>query len=234
MRKSIQSSRAPARGAMLIPAAMIAAAGCAHGELVPAAKAKVVPGAPTAAYSVADGVRCSANVGAWSESGDELPDSIVPVKVRIANDSGKPIRVRHEDFAFTGKTGRTYRPVPVLPLDGDVPVPTVRPMYAATNFYVAPSFRRAYKQLEPWPSTLDRDDELYDKQFQRWGKRRPSLETIRMALPEGVLEDGGIITGFLFFESPLSRESKVTFNAEFGDGKHGDLVSSIKIPFAVE
>jgi hypothetical protein len=223
----------PARGAMLAAAAALAAMGCAHGELVPSRKANVVPGAPTAAYSEVDGVRCSANVDAWSESGDDLPDDVVPVKVRITNDSGKPIRVMYEDFVFTGKKGRTYRPIPVLPLDREIPVPNVRPMYAATKFYVAPGFRRAYRQLEPWRSPLERDDELYEKQFHRWGKNRPSLETIRMALPEGVLEDGGVITGFLFFESPLSRESNVTFQADFGDGDGDDVVSSIEIPFAV-
>jgi hypothetical protein len=234
MRFRNEISREWFRGTVLIAAMLIAGVACAHGELVPARKAKRVAGAPTAAYAVVEGVRCSANVGAWSESGDELPDGIVPVKVRIKNDSGKPIRVMHEDFVFTGKNGRTYRPVPVLPLDRDVPVPSVRPMYAASNFYVAPSFRRAYRQLEPWPSALERDDELYERQFQRWGNQRPSLETIRMALPEGVLEDGGVITGFLFFESPLSRESNVTFQAEFDHGRNGDLVSSIEIPFAVE
>ena len=92
--------------AMRADAAMIAVvlcASCGHGTLAPAASASVVPNAPTAAYSVADGVRCSANVGAWNGREGQLPDFVVPVKVRIKNTSGRPIRVLYEAFTLQGK-----------------------------------------------------------------------------------------------------------------------------------
>ena len=86
------------------------ATGCGHGALTPAPSASLVPNAPTAAFSVVEGVRCSANVGAWTARDGEFPEFVVPVKVRIKNASGKPIQVLYEDFMLLGRrAARTGR-----------------------------------------------------------------------------------------------------------------------------
>ena len=206
--------------------------GCGHGVLVPASSAKIIAGAPKAAFQEAAGVRCSADTGAWPERAAKPPDEVVAVKVRIRNESGKAIRLLAEDFVLIGKGGQKYRPVPVLPLDGEN-LPRLNPVYASTKFYVAPRFRDAYPTLEPWSARLERDDALYDRQFGRWGKRRPTIEMVRMALPDGVLDDGGLISGFLFFESPLGDEERVMFQADFQQGDGSGTVASIEIPFRV-
>jgi hypothetical protein len=212
--------------------AFVGASGCGSGVLVPAPSAKVISGAPKAAFQEAAGVGCSADTGAWPERAPKPPDSVVPVKVRVRNQSGKAIRLLAEDFVLVGKSGQKYRPIPVLPLDTEN-LPRLKPVYASVKFYVAPRFRTAYPTLEPWSAGLARDQALYDRQFDRWGKRRPTLEMIRMALPEGVLEDGGLISGFLFFESPLDDEDRVTFQADFAPGEGAGTVASIEIPFRV-
>jgi len=211
-------------------------ASCGHGVLAPASSATVVPNAPTAAFSVADGVRCSANVGAWNGREGVLAEFVVPVKVRIKNESGQPIRVLYEQFALLGKKGRSYRPIPVLPVDDEVRkrVEPMRPMYASTGFFVAPRFHDVYATLDPWSAPLQRDEALHAELFHRWGKRPPDRQMMREALPEGVLENGGIVTGFLFFESPLDREDRVTFQADFDAGDGQRKVASIDIPFRVE
>jgi len=215
---------------------VVLCAGCGHGALAPAPSASVVPNAPTAAYSVADGVRCSANVGAWNGREGELPDFVVPVKVRIKNDSGRPIRILYEAFALLGKNGRSYRPIPVLPIDADARkrIPRLNPIYASTGFFVAPRFHDVYTTLEPWWTPLGRDEALHEELFNRWGKHRPDLDVLRVALPEGVLASGGVLTGYLFFESPLDKESRVTFAVDFGAGDGKDTVASIEIPFRVQ
>jgi hypothetical protein len=212
------------------------ATGCGHGALIPAPSASLVPNAPTAAFSVVEGVRCSANVGAWTARDGELPEFVVPVKVRIKNASGKPIQVLYEDFVLLGKKGRAYRPIPVLPIGAEERkrIPRFDPLYASSKFYVAPGFRDVYARLDPWSAPLQRDETLYDKLFRRWGDQRLRLDLLRMALPEGVLDDGGIVTGFLFFESPLAKESRVTLAAEFEASDGRGTVASIEIPFTVE
>jgi hypothetical protein len=224
--------------------AALAAGGCGHGTLIPANSATVVPGAPEAAYSVVDGVRCSADVGAWSEDAKPLPDFVVPVKVRIKNASGRPIQVLYEDFVLAGKNGHSYRPLPIVPLDeSDGERPTaIEPIYSSTKFFVGPRLHDVYPTLDMWTADLPRDQALYEKQFRRWGHARLARQAIRMALPEGVLDDGGTISGFLYFESPLAHESRVTFQADFDaatpkptrDDADSEIVASIEIPFSVE
>jgi hypothetical protein len=218
--------------AAMWPFLFLGLCGCGHGSLVPAPSAKVISGAPNAAFLEIAGVSCSADTGAWPERAAKPPDGVVPVKVRVRNQSGKPIRLLAEDFVLLGKSGQKYRPIPVLPLDAENP-PRLTPVFASVKFYVAPRFRAAYPTLEPWSSGLERDQALYDRQFDRWGKRRPTLQMIRMALPEGVLEDGGLISGFLYFESPLEDEDRVTFQADFVPGEGSGTVASIEIPFRV-
>jgi hypothetical protein len=55
-----------------------------------------------------------------------------------------------------------------------------------------------------------------------------------MALPEGVLGNGGQISGVLYFEEATNREDRLVFRAELTDGDDGDPVASIEIPFRVE
>jgi hypothetical protein len=223
------------RGSLFLIAAtwpLLGPCGCGHGVLVPASSAKVISGAPDAAFSEVAGVSCSADTGAWPERAPKPPDSVVPVKVRVRNQSGRPIRLLAEDFVLVGKSGQRYRPIPVLPLEG-TNLPRLNPVYASVKFYVAPRFRAAYPTLEPWSAALDRDATLYDRQFERWGHRRPTLEMIRMALPEGVLDNEGLISGFLFFESPLDDEDRVTFQADFAPGQGAGTVAAIEIPFRV-
>lgn len=216
--------------------AVVFLASCGHGALAPSAAATVVPNAPTAAFSVAEGVRCSANVGAWNGHDGTLPEFVVPVKVRIKNESGRAIRVLYEEFALLGTKGRSYRPIPVLPIDDEARkrVQPMSPLYASTGFFVAPRFHDVYATLESWSVPLQRDEALHGELFRRWGSRPPDRQMMREALPEGVLGDGGILTGFLFFESPLDREDRVTFQADFDAGDGRQKVASIEIPFRVE
>ena len=214
--------------------AALLVAGCAHGKLVPAPAATIVPGAPGAAYKIVDGVRCSADVEAWTGRPGKLPPFLTPVKVRIVNSSGSPIRLLYQDFALVGKHGHKYFPVPVLSIDPDENAPRLDPVYAATRFFVAPRFKDVYQTLDAWPQPLGRDDDLYEQQYRRWGKERPALEVVRMGMPEGVLEDGGVISGFLYFENPLGREDRVTFEAEFDATDGQATIAAVQIPFRVE
>lgn len=61
----------------------------------------------------------------------------------------------------------------------------------------------------------------------------PSQDMVNQALPEGVVEDGGRVAGFLYFQRVVDRESRLRFEARFVDAKTNELVATIKIPLAV-
>jgi hypothetical protein len=214
-------------------AAVVVATGCGHGKLVPAVSSTVVPGAPGAAFLIVDGVRCSADAAAWEGPSGALPDFVTPVKVRIVNSSGSAIRLLYEDFALVGRNGAKYRPVPVLPIDPDANMPRIEPMYASTRFFVSARFHDAYQTLDAWPEPLGRDEGLYEEEYRHWGAKHPPFEAVRMSLPEGVLADGGVVSGFLYFETPR-HEDKVTFEAELDAINGRDTIAEVRIPFQIQ
>lgn len=214
------------------PILLLLAVGCGHARLTPAPAAARVPGAPGAAFLVVDGVGCSADAQAW-QGGGELPDTVTPVKVRVVNSSGRAIRLLYQDFALVGTHGHKYLPVPVLPLAPDAESARLDPIYASSKFFVAERFHDIYQGVDVWPQPLGRDEDVYETQYRRWGRDRPSSDVVRMGIPEGVLGDGGIISGFLYFERP-DHEHEVTFDAEFDNSEGQATVASVKIPFRVE
>ena len=215
------------------PSLLLFAIGCGHTQLMPAPSASRVPGAVGAAFLVVDGIGCAADAQAWQGRASEMPDSVTPMKVRVVNSSGRPIRLLYQDFALVGAHGRRYLPVPVLPLTPDDQSTRIEPTYASSKFFVAPRFHDVYQGVDSWPEPLGRDEDVYETQYRRWGRDRPSLDIVEMGMPEGVLGDGGIISGFLYFERP-AHEDGVTFEAEFDSSEGQATVASVKIPFRVK
>ena len=204
---------------------------------MPAASAHTVPGAPETAAAEVQGVRVSAEADDWDASPADLSTRLTPVKVRIVNHSGFPARIEYRQFTLVGGHGHVYRAIPVVPLNHETPVDgvgTITPIYAASKFFVAPRYHDVYPTLVPWPHPLARDDASADDRYQGWGDGLPTRAMRRMGLPEGVLADGGEISGFIYFEDATKRESRLTFRAEIDDEQQGDQLAEITIPFRVQ
>src|SRR3569833_2560538 len=191
----------------LLVAGLAAVIGCGHGRLVPLVAVLLVFGFFVVAFVVADGLRCTAESTAWEGRPGELPPSVMPIKVRIRNDSDKPVRVRYEDFALLGANGRRYRSLPLVPLQHGG-TSAIRPIYAASKFFVAPLLHDVYPDLPVWANALPRDEALYDREYAKWGPSGPGRHVRREGLPEGVVDAGGSVTGFLFFEDPTRQEGR--------------------------
>ena len=209
---------------------------CGHSRLLPAPSAETVLGAPSAAVSVENGVRVTADSGSWRGDPDDLTEWVTPIKVRISNNSGRPVRILYEAFTFRGKSGRIYRPRPVVPIAHDPPengLATIKPIYTASKFFVAKRLRDVYVCCDAWPEPLPRDEGLYQKQYRAWRDQTPTRQMKRESMPEGVLADGGVITGYLYFENVAGRERSATFQARLEDGEQGHPIAEMNIPFRV-
>ena len=215
----------------------LSAVSCAQGRVLPAASAHTVPGAPEAAADEVEGVRISAEGNDWNAIPADLSTHLTPVKVRIVNHSGVPARIEYQQFSLVGGHGHVYRAIPIVPLEHQSPVDgvgTIEPIYAASNFFVAPRYHDIYPRIAAWPRPLERDDAFSNDQYQRWKDGLPTRAMQRMGLPEGVLADGGEISGFLYFEDATKRERRLTFRAEIADERHGEQLAEITIPFRVQ
>jgi hypothetical protein len=210
---------------------------CSHGHLVPAKNARLVEGAHGAAVDVEGGVRVVASLDDWRGVGDELPDELTPIKIRVVNHSARPITILNERFSLRGRKGHVYRAVPAIPLEHETQLAglgPLRPFFAASNFSVAPRYHDVYPQLEAWPTPLARDESRNTRTSKRWKGHPPGRELCRMALPEGVLGPEGEITGYLYFEDPTASESTLTLDAELVSAQGPDAVASVEIPLRVD
>jgi hypothetical protein len=217
-------------------AAALASAACAHGRLVPAPSAQVIPDAPGAAVAVVGGVRVVANLGDARGLGSKLPSGITPIEIRVVNHSDRPVTILYERFTLEGPKGHRYRVVPAIPLDHAsllAGMGPIRPVFARSGFQVAPRYHDIYPQLDAWPTPLPRDPARSAEAGEHWTDHAPTREVCRMELPEGVLGPDGEITGYLYFEDPTGSERALTLDAELRADK-GDAVASLKIPLQVE
>lgn len=197
---------------------LTAVVGCARDPaLVPAAGAKVVSDRPDVAVDAESGVRLYVKGNAWSADPSDLERVMTPILVTVENRSGRPIRVQYAAFKVTGTSGLVYEPIPPFRIERPGPVRTepVNPPLIYDTFWVSPYLSPYWPGLRPWPYGFPFDATSYGRLYLRWREPLPTEEMIRDALPEGVLQPGGQVSGFLYFDKLTEREPRATLTARF-------------------
>jgi hypothetical protein len=210
--------------------------GCGHSRLRPAPTAQIVRSAPWSAYVERAGIRVSASTDTWDGRPDDLPDLMTPLKVRLTNESGRPIRILYQDFALQPEGGQSFHPLPPAPPDAgpETGLAGLRPLYSSSGFRVAQAYKGLVPSYDAWPNPLPRDATSADKLYHRWSDGLPTREMRRRALFEGVLEDHGVTAGYLYFSRRARAGDTVVFRAELADAQGGETIASLDIPFVVE
>ena len=96
---------------------------------------------------------------------------------------------------------------------------------------VASHYSYLYPGLDAWPGVFAYDPLYYDSIYSRWPERLPTQDMISEALPEGVVQDGGSVSGFVYFQSVTGRESVEQFEMNLVDASGGQTFGVIAIPF---
>src|SRR5712691_10351275 len=208
---------------------LFALAGCVHDKVLePAAGAALVPGRQNVAEQSTSGVNLRVTGDAWKGDPQDLGTLFTPVRVTIENHSGKTLRVSYRDFTLAGASGFHYAAIPPMKARGTLGMrkapssPTLQPArWEHRGFMVAPHYSYLYPGLEPWPGVFAYDPLWYDTIYSRWPERRPPKDMLSEALPEGVVQDGGSVSGFVYFQSVTGRESAVQFEMNLVDGSDG-------------
>ena len=141
-----------------------------------------------------------------------------PVHLKIDNRSKTALLIRYSDFKVqAAPTGNEFSALPIFPIEskdtgpvvpGALPMltaqaypPIVDPQFDFRDFYVAPYLKSLYPTVPahegPFPY-----DQTYNPRHSIYWQRSdlPSLEMMRRALPEGVLNPGGWVAGWLYFQ----------------------------------
>jgi hypothetical protein len=212
---------------------------CAGSELRPASDAVPAPLRGEAAVAEDAGVQVAASTGAWQARPANLETELTPVLVEILNRSGRPLRIAYDAFRFTTEAGRSYAALPPYDIEGEVvrPVPGGRPYYPYARFGGAPYLGGYYPQLGIYRGPFAFSNQHYGAYFPMWGAypavQLPTEDMLERALPEGVVEPGGRVGGFIYFQQ-IEGSGPFAFHADLVDAGTGEQFGTIGIPFVSE
>ena len=199
----------------LVPVAiLLLLAGCAAGQLPP----------PPVAGAVGD-VEIMAAAGAWRGWPADLSRFVTPIHLSLANRGGAPVRVTHDDFVLVASGLRLPA---VLPYEvrGVVhrPPPPTLPSAGFSLDAIDPPATRDWALRAP-PVSAEADPAYVGQQFEL-----PSPDVLDRALPEGVLQPGGVARGFVYFERLDAHPGPVDLVARLVDAKTGETIGRVLIP----
>lgn len=190
------------------------------------------------AVAEAFGIRIVARGDAWRGRPATLEDVLTPLHVTIENQSGRPIQIRYNHFVMVGLRGFRSFALPPFEIEGtaEVPVPprSIAPGFLHQGFFVAPHHHPFFgAHMSPWRRPFGFDPTFYQNHYILWPVRLPTQDMIQQAIPEGVLDDTGQISGFLYFQRIGPEVSRVTLTVEWADADTAERIGTTSIPFVI-
>lgn len=226
---------------------VMALCGCSLGPtLVPDSTASVVTDTPNLATAEAEGVRVWVDGTAWRGEPLDLATRMTPLRVIIENRSTEPLRVAYRDFQLVGGSGFRYAAVAPLEATGAVSERSTSgyriqpaaarhyvhtPRFHHRGFYVAPHYSTWYPGYAVWSTPFAYDP--YGYQPYAWQQPLPTDDMIAEAMPEGAVEAGGSVDGFVYFQGVARREDAVRFELQLVDAKTQVARGTIAVPLRI-
>lgn len=216
--------------ALAVLAAVVAAtpADASRRALAPAPGARILAGYPLAAEQTAAGVDVQVDANAWRWG--DVEGVLKPVRITVTNRGERPVLVRYGQFGLRSRWGDRLDALPPYQAAGN-PQVTATPGKGVVRFVLAPWSARSYG-VGPDAAALPDDPSYFEEQQADGPAIPPNEDVVRRALPEGILEPGGTVSGFLYFrEEP--RGTPLTFVASAVDAATGRVSGDVAIPFVV-
>lgn len=213
---------------------------CAERRLIPGAQAIKVRELKDAALQSSSGVKILVETNAWTGF-SQILDKITPLRVTIINNSGSQLRIQYNHFSIKEIRGvRLYAALPPYEFicNGEetkivLPYPfPIESQIEYDKFSVAPYCARMYEEIPEYKNFIGIDSVYYEKYYTVWAKiQLPIIEMLQNVLPEGVLENGGHVGGFVYFEKLDRRERALLFTVDLIEEVGGKSLGTLKIPF---
>jgi hypothetical protein len=219
------------RAALLIGLSLVCLTGCGM-TLQPAPWAHVTPGRGEGAVAASQGVEIEARVNIWNGVPETLDQEVTPILVTVTNDSTQPIRIRYSDFKLVSSAGCSYAALPPFSIEGTALQRVDDFAYPSVGFAPAPYLSPYYPGLSPFAGPFVFDSWYYNLYYPLFAQvNLPTGDMIQKALPEGVVQPQGRLTGYLYFENVGKDTTQVNFQAEVVEALNGRQLTSITIPF---
>ena len=221
------------RWSYAIGLALLATACSQQSELIPGPGALPAPHLAGGAMAEVAGIRVSAAGDAWRGEPSSLEAEVTPVLVRIENNSSHQMVIRYQLFEFEN-VQRNYEAIPPYDTEATTVQAVAVPAYTLRSFAVAPYLSRYYSRMRAWATPFRYDPAWYSGRYTVWQQvQMPTGDMLRMALPEGVLDPGGVAEGFVYFERITENHPQVSLNMDLMTPV-GQNFGTIRIPFQVD
>src|SRR6266849_2693664 len=107
-------------------------------------------------------------------------------------------------------------------------------LHDALPIFVAPHFAWYYPGWTAWPYPFAYDPFYYDRLMAYLPKELPTKDMLAEALPAGVLQPGGRVSGFVYFQGIADRETRVKFEMDLVDANSSEALGHVSLPFDVK
>jgi len=224
------------RIALGVTLAVLGLAGCAHRQPM---TSRDTAGAPPAASNVERGELAGVRLQvepAGRQVKREAAGAVLPVRLSLWNNSGRPLRFRFEDLALVGR-GEPLAALLPVPAGNDAlgdergiggAGSAVEPTFQHQGFHVAAPYARYYAGLPAYNGPFDIDERYEGNHFAAWAAPS-SPEQLAQALPEGVIDDGGSISGIVYFARPPQYAGPLNLNAALVDARTGEHFGTVQL-----
>jgi hypothetical protein len=234
-----RTSTAIASGTLLLTGVAL---GCATNpaRLTPAAGASISATSPNTAVTEQSGVRVRVESQAWPGP-VSITREVTPLKLTVENNGSMPVAIRYDRLYLVRDDGDRSAALPPFAAKTEAAeaiAPPLRPApsvwFTHRGFLVAPYLRYYYPGLRPFGYPYTFDSPYYERHLDYWAQRQIAMDEVRRhAIPEGVVEPGGHVTGFVYFEDVGDDASRVTFHADLPNPRDGLSAASLTVPFDV-
>ena len=188
------------------------------------------------------GVELRGTVDAWPADRG-IYDHVTPVHLAIDNRSGRELRINYNDIRIEDPDGGIYQILPFYRMEGTVEKPVIVSDWDYTA-YVPPGFAvAAYtaplygSEVVIYEGPYDYDPDYYETYYRYWAEvRLPTTEMIQRALPEGVLSEGAMVDGWVYFEKipEVDELDPVILSVELIDAESGEHFGRARLPFSID
>jgi hypothetical protein len=208
-------------------------AACTH-SFQAASPVQSVPGSPHIARAAAKGLTMTAEVDNWQGDPSGLNSVLTPVKVSLNNEGDHPVSLRYKNFELSDPQGVRTTAIPPFQISGstDPALVPIAPMFTYRSFYPYPYFSFYGPGFGYWVDNWGWDGAWYNSSYRYWGGRDlPTADMVRKAIPEGVLNPGGEVSGFLYFQRVSPEANTLDLQATLVDAMTHDQLAELRLPF---
>ena len=193
--------------------------------------------APMRTSGEAADVRVTVSAGIWNGKPSTLARSLTPLHITVENGSGRELIVRYDEITVNGPA-LMHEPLPPRELTGRQVIeksqdPIFVPRFEHSGFHGAPGYLPNFSELRPWDYPWDYDRNYYVRQYPKWPVALPTLDMIEAALPEGVLEPRGRVSGFVYYEKLDPSMTDWTLAFDLIEPWSGLAFGTVRVPLSM-